>query len=74
MSDNTSVNRCVISEAILRCLQLLFETKNDESILHSINTDGFYIPNPKVTCPNKKDTKFKLDHIGNAFITDSKPT
>ena len=72
-SDNTSINRFVISEAILNCLQLTFESKSKDSILYCVNIGGFYITKPKITYPNKKDVKFKIKNIGNAYVTDSIP-
>ena len=57
-SDNTSINRFVISEAILKCLPLILDNYLTESILYSVNIDGFYMKNPKVTYPSKKDVKF----------------
>lgn len=37
-SDNTSINRFVISEAILQCLKLLYENWTKDSELYSVNT------------------------------------
>lgn len=74
LSDSTSINRFAISQAILKCLQLTFHSKSNNSILYSVNTDGFYITNPKVTYTNKKDVEFKVKNIGKAYVTDSKPT
>ena len=59
VSDNTSVNRFVISQAIFRCLYLLYDNWTKGSILYSIITDGFYMTNPKHTYPSKKEVKFK---------------
>lgn len=73
-SDNTSINRFVISEAILKYLQLILDNYTKDSILYSVKTDRFYMTNPKVTYPNKKDVKFKVKNIGKAYVTDSKPT
>ena len=70
-SDNTSINRFVISEAILKRLQLISDSYGKDSILC---TDGFYVTEPKVTYPNKKDVKFKVKNIDNAYVTDSNPT
>lgn len=72
-SDNSSINNFVISEAILKCLQLIFDSKSKNSILYSVNTDGFYMTNPKITYPNKKDVAFKVKNIGKVYVTDSKP-
>ena len=74
-SDDTSINRFVISEAILKCPPLILDNYSTESILYSVNTDEFYIKKtPKVTYPSKKDIKFKVKNIEQAFMTDSKPT
>ena len=37
-SENTSVNRFVISQAILSCLNLIYDNLTNESELYSINT------------------------------------
>lgn len=47
LSDHTSINRFVISNSILQCLALLKENWTEHSELYSINTDGFYMTNPK---------------------------
>ena len=70
-SDHSSVNRFVVSEAILKCLQLINTCYGKGSVLHSINTDGIYISNPKVQFKNKKDVKFSTKRIGKAYVTDS---
>ena len=72
-SDNTSVNRFVISQAILRCLHLLFGNWTKDSVLYSINTDGFFMTNSKHKYLNKKEVKFKPKHIGDPYVTDSNP-
>ena len=54
-SDNTSINRFVVSEAILKCLQLLDSCFSKDSKLFSYNTDGIFISNPKIRFKNKKD-------------------
>ena len=71
-SDNTSINRFVVSQAILKCLQLIEDCYGKNSVLYSINTDGIFITNPKVHLKNKKDVKFKTNYIGRAYVTDSK--
>ena len=53
-SDNTSINRFVVSEAILKCLQLIESCHGDNSVLYGYNTDGIYISNPKISLRNKK--------------------
>ena len=70
-SDHTSINRFVVSEAILKCLQLIETCHGEDSVLYSYNTDGIYISNPKVSFKNKKDVKFNTKKIGRAFVTDS---
>lgn len=58
-SDNTSINRFVVSQAILRCLQLIWDCMIDskKSKLYGYNTDGIYITNPGLKFKNKKDVK-----------------
>lgn len=73
-SVNTSINFFVISEAILKCLQLILDNYTKDSILYSVNIDGFFMTNPKLTYPNKKDVKFKVKNIGKAYVTESKAT
>ena len=70
-SDNTSINRFVVSEAILKCLQLIETCHGEDSVLYGYNTDGIYISNPKVSFKNKKDVKFSTKKIGKAYVTDS---
>lgn len=70
-SDNTSINRFVVSEAILKCLQLIESCHGKESTLYGYNTDGIYISNPIMKFRNKKDVKFSTKKIGKAYITDS---
>ena len=72
--DNTSINRFVVSEAILKCLQLIETCHGEESVLYGYNTDGIYISNPNVSFKNKKDVKFRTKHIGKAYITDCELT
>ena len=69
--DHTSINRFVVSEVILKCLQLIETCHGEDSVLYGYNTDGIYISNPKVTFKNKKDVKFRTKHVGKAFITNS---
>ena len=73
LSDHTSINRFVISNSILQSLSLLKHNWTEQSKLYSINTDGFYMTNPKHSYENKADVKFSVKHIGNPFITNSKP-
>ena len=70
-SDHTSINRFVVSEAILKCLQLIETCHGEDSVLCGYNTDGIYITNPKVQFKNKKDVKFSTKRIGRAYVTDS---
>ena len=70
-SDHTSINRFVVSEAILRCLQLISDCYGKNSVLYGYNTDGIYITNPTKKYDNKKDIKFSTKKIGMAFVTDS---
>ena len=71
-NDNTSINRFVISEAILMTLELLFQNWINDSKLYSINTGGFFITNPKNQYENNKEVEFKVENIGPAYITNSK--
>ena len=73
-SDHTSINRFVVSEAILKCLQLIKTCHGEDSMLYGYNTDGIYITNPKVQFKNKKDVKFSTKKIGRAYVTDSELT
>ncbi|XP_068704713.1 uncharacterized protein [Montipora foliosa] len=70
-SDNTSVNRFVVSQAILKCLELIRKCYGDKSALYAFNTDGIFITNPKVALRNKKDVEFNIKNIGKAYVTDS---
>ena len=71
LSDHTSVNRFVVSEAILKCLQLIESCYDNGSVLYGCNTDGIFISNPKVVLKNKRDVKFSTKRIGRAYVTDS---
>ena len=73
-SDNTSINRFVVSEAILKLLQLIEACHGKDSVLYAYNTDGIFITNPKMTFKNKKDIKFNTTKIGKAYVTDTKLT
>ena len=70
-SDHTSINRFVVSEAILKCLQLIRTCYGKNSVLYGYNTDGIFISNPKKNFKNKKDVKFNTSKIGKAYVTDS---
>ena len=69
LSDHTSVNRFVVSEAILKCLQLIESCYDNGSVLYGCNTDGIFISNPKVVFKNKRDVKFSTKRIGRARIS-----
>ena len=64
----------MVSEAILKCLQLIETYHGEDSVLYGYNTDGIYITNPKVQFKNKKDVKFSTKKIGKAYVTDSELT
>ena len=70
-TDNTSVNRFVVSQAILKCLQLIRKCFGKKSALYAYNTDGIFITNPRCILENKKDVKFDIKNIGQAYITDT---
>ena len=72
-SDNTSINRFVVSEAILQLLKLINDCNVKNSKLYAYNTDGIFItnPNPDLKLKNKKNVSFKLKHIGKPFITNT---
>ena len=76
-SDNTSINRFVISQSILKCLNMLHDNASHDndgngiSQVYAINTDGVFMTSPKNQYPNKKDVKFTTDSIGQIFQTDS---
>lgn len=70
-SDHTSINRFVVSESILKCLQLIEICHGEDSILYGYNTDGIYISNPKKSFRNKKGVKFSTKKIGRSYVTDS---
>ena len=82
ISDNTSINRFVISGAILKCLNLLAKNcshnsdGNIISAVYAINTDGIFMRNAKRLhkYQNKKDVEFDVSHVGQTFITDSLAT
>ena len=73
LSDHTGINRYIISQSILQCLQLLKNNWTKHSELYSINTDGFYMTNPKHLYRNKADVKFVVKHIGEPFVTNGTP-
>ena len=76
-SDNTSINRFVISQPTLKCLNMLHDNASHDingngiSQVYAINNDGVFMTNPKNQYPNKKDVKFTTDSIGQRFQTDS---
>ena len=79
-SDNTSINRFVISQAILKCLNIIWDNwSHDENgnyviEFYAINTEGIFMTNPKHKYPNKKDVEFDVEHIGKIFQTDTPAT
>ena len=79
-SDNTLINRFVISQSILKCLNMLHDNAshdndgNGVSQVYAINTDGVFMTNPKNQYPNKKDVEFTTDSIGQIFQTNSPAT
>ncbi|XP_068689801.1 uncharacterized protein [Montipora foliosa] len=70
-TDNTSVNRFVVSQAILECLKLISKCYGPKSALYAYNTDGIFITNPRCILQNKKDVTFDIKNIGQAYITDT---
>ena len=70
-SDNTSINRFVVSEAILKLLELIRVCHGKDSKLYAYNTDGIFITNPKLKLKRKKDVEFKTSRIGRAYITET---
>ncbi|XP_068677184.1 uncharacterized protein [Montipora foliosa] len=70
-TDNTSVNRFVVSQAILECLKLIRKCFGEKSALYAYNTDGIFITNPRCILKNKKDVEFDIKNIGQAYITDT---
>ena len=79
-SDNTSINRFVISQSILKCLNMLHDNASHDNDgnginqVFAINTDGVFMMNPKHQYSNKKDVKFTTDSIGQVFQADSSAT
>lgn len=71
LSDNMSINMFVVSEAVLKCLQLIELCHGQNSVLYGYNTDGIYISNPKKLFKNKKDVKLSTNKIGKAYMTDN---
>ena len=70
-TDNTSINRFVVSQAILKCLELISKCYGKKSALYAYNTDGIFITNPRCILQNKKDVEFNIKNIGQAYITDT---
>ena len=70
-SDHTSINRFVVSQAIMKCLQLIKTCHGENSVLYGYNTDGIYISNPMKSFKNKKNVKFSTNKIGRAYVTDT---
>ena len=63
-----------MSQAILKCLNMMWDNWTEHSELHAINTDGILMTNCKNEYPNKKDVEFEIEHIGKIFQTDSNVT
>ena len=56
-SDNTSINRFVISQSILKCLNMLHDNASHDngiSQVYAINTDGVFMTNPKKPIPQQE--------------------
>ena len=70
-SDHTSINRFVVSQSIMKCLQLIQTCHGKNSVLYGYNTDGIYLSNPIKSFKNKKDVKFSTKKIGRAYVTDN---
>ena len=76
-SDNTSIDRFVISQSILKYLNMLHDNASHDndgngiSQVYAINTEGNFMTNPKNQYPDKKDLEFTTDSIGQIFQTDS---
>ena len=68
--DNTSINRFIISQSILKTLKLIYKCCDEQSKLIYINTDGFQVLNPFVEFEHKKNVKFDTSCIGKAYMTD----
>lgn len=64
LSNHTSINRFIISQSILQCFQLLNKNWTEQSELYSINTDGFFMTNPKYKYKHKSEVKFQVKNIG----------
>ena len=67
--DNTSINRFVISQSILKTLKLIDKCCDEQSKLISVNTDGFNVLNPRAIFRHKKDIQFDTSCIGKPFLT-----
>ena len=68
-SDNTSINRFVISQSILKCLNMLHDNASRDN-----DCNGISLTNPKHQYPSKNHIKFTTDSIGQIFQTDSPAT
>ena len=70
-SDHTSINRFVVSEAILKCLQLI-EKCTVKIASYIVTTQMVFMSeNPKNSSGIKKDIKFSTKKIGRPYVTDS---
>lgn len=72
-TDNTSINRFVISQPILNCLNMIYDNWTNDSELYSVNTDGIYMLYHKHQYPNKNEVEFETKNIGNIYTTNSEP-
>lgn len=52
----------------------MVENWTENSELYSVNTDGFYMTNPRYQYRYKKDVLFKTKHIGKRFISNTPAT
>ena len=71
--QHNSINRFVISEGVLQCLELIGASHRKGSKLFAYNTDRIYITNLALKLKNKVGLKFKAKMIGKAFVTDPAP-
>ena len=70
MATQASLNRFVVSYVILNFLKLIETCCDNETVLHSYNTDGIYVSNPRVMLKQKSKVEFSVKHIGKPFVTD----
>ena len=70
VATQASLNRFVVSYVILNFLKLIETCCDNETVLHSYNTDGIYVSNPRVMLKQKSTVEFSVKHIGRPFVTD----